>query len=118
MLSKAVGIISIIAGILWLLRPEALKNRLKKKMSRKLKLTVYCFVIVFGLLIIGSALSAPGILGKAVGIIGLIITIKVIMLITSKTSEKVSEWLADKPPKFYRLWAFAIVSIGVMLILA
>ena len=118
MLSKAVGIISIMAGLLWLLRPEALKKRLKRKMSRKLKLTVYCFVIVFGLLIIGSALGAPGILGKAVGIIGLIVTIKIIMLITSKTSEKISEWLADKSLKFYRMWALAIVAVGVMLILA
>ena len=118
MLSKIVGIIGIFTGLLWLMRPEALKNRLKRKMSRKLKLTVYCFIIIFGLLIIGSALGAPGILGKAVGIIGLIITIKVIMLITSKTSEKMSEWLADKPLKLYRIWALAIVAVGVMLILA
>ena len=118
MFSKIVGTISIITGLLWLLRPEALKNRLKKKMNRKLKLTVYVFIIIFGFLLIGSVLGARGILPKIVGIIGMVITIKGILLITSKTSEKMSEWVANKPLQFFRIWALAVLTIGIMLLLA
>ncbi|MGB2706219.1 MAG: hypothetical protein WBC74_05145 [Candidatus Omnitrophota bacterium] len=118
MLSKALGIISIITGLWWLIRPEALQNRLKRKMNRKLKFTVYMFIIIFGFLLIGSVLGARGILPKVVGIIGMVITIKGILLITSKTSEKISDWLAGKPLQFFRIWALAILAIGIMLILA
>lgn len=118
MLSTVLGIISIITGALWLYKPEGLRNRLTKKMNRKLKLIVYGFVIVFGFMIVGSVLGASGFLPKVVGIIGLVIAIKGIFLITTKTSEKMSDWLADKPLSFYRIWASVVLVIGIMLILA
>ena len=118
MLSSILGAISIIAGALWLFKPDSLKNRLKRKMSRKLKFVVYIFVIVFGFLIIGSVIGAKGILPKVVGILGLIIVIKGILLFTSKASEKISDWLAAKPLVFFRILAFIVLAMGIMLILA
>ena len=77
-------------------------------MSRKVRWTVYGFLLVFGFLMMGSVFKAPGLVPKIVGIIGIIITIKVILMITSKTSEKIFGWLAKKPLIIFRIWALFI----------
>ncbi|MBL7156906.1 MAG: hypothetical protein ISS92_01955 [Candidatus Omnitrophica bacterium] len=118
MLSNILGTISIITGLLWFFKPEGLKNRLKKKMNRKLRFIVFGFIIVFGFMIIGSVIGTPGFLPKLVGIIGIIIAIKGILLLTSKTSEKISDWLGERPLVFFRIWALVVLAIGMMLILA
>ena len=115
MLSKILGTIWILLGILWLARPESLKNRLKKKTNRRMKRVVYGFVLVFGFLLIGSVFKTPGILAKIIGIIGLLLTIKAIILITSKASEKLLDWWAEKPLIFFRIWAAVLLAIGLML---
>ena len=116
MLSTIIGVLWIILGLFWLFRPEALKNRLKRKMNRRMKLTVYIFVLVFGVLLIGSVFKVRGILPKVIGIIGMLITIKVITLITSKTSEKFLEWWEGRPIVFFRVWALCMLAIGTALL--
>lgn len=118
MLSKVLGIITVMAGILWLLKPETLRNRLKKKTNRRLKLVVFGFIITFGFLIIVSVIKTPGLLPKIIGIAGMIVAIKGILLIASKASEKALDWLGDKPLLFFRIWALCILIIGIMLLLA
>lgn len=118
MLSKILGIIGISIGLLWLARPEALKNRLKKKMNRRFKFIIYGFIIMFGFLLIGSVIGAPGLIPKIVGIIGMIVVIKGILLISSKASDKMLNWWTNRPLVFFRLWALCIIAIGIMLILA
>ncbi|MBU0571584.1 MAG: hypothetical protein KKG95_04495 [Candidatus Omnitrophica bacterium] len=113
MIAKIVGSFWIIFGALWLTKPEILRNRLKRKMTRKARRIVFGFVIVFGLMLAGSVLKAPGILAKMIGIIGLIITIRAIMLLTSKTSEKVLEWWANKPLMFFRIWGAVVLLLGL-----
>ena len=70
MLSKILGVIWIILGLWWVVKPEALKNRLKRKMSRKVRWMVFIFVIIFACSMIGSVLKVSGLLPKIVGIIG------------------------------------------------
>ncbi|NQT23228.1 MAG: hypothetical protein HQ579_07340 [Candidatus Omnitrophica bacterium] len=118
MFSKIVGIIWIILGGLWALKPQILKNRLKKKMTRKIKWIVYGFIIVFGLILLGSVIKAPGAVAKIAGFIGIIIAIRVMVLLTTKTSEKAINWWAEKPLIVFRIWGLVIFVIGVMLILA
>ena len=118
MLSKLLGIIWIILGVLWVAKPDILKNRLKKKMNRKIRWVVFGFIIIFGLLLVGSVIKAQGILPKIIGLVGIIITIKAILLLTSKTSEKIINWWAEKPLIFFRIWALVVLAIGIMLILA
>lgn len=115
MLSKVIGVIWIILGAVWLTRPEILKARLRKKMSRKIRLIVYGFIMVFGFLLIGSVIKAHGFLPKIIGLVGMIITIKAILLITSRTSERVLAWWAEKPLTFFRIWGLFILVIGLML---
>jgi len=118
MLAKILGILWIGLGLLWLLKPAALKNRLQRKMNRKMRFVVYGFILVFGFLMIGSVIKTPGLLSKAIGVIGMIVAIRAIMLITSKTSEKVFEWWGNRPLGFYRIWALCMLIIGGMMIYA
>lgn len=108
----------MIMGLLWLAKPQALQKRLNRKMNRSLKFTVFGFVIVFGFLILGSVIRAPGTIPKIAGIVGLVIAIKGIRMLTSKGSEKMLEWWANKPLGFFRIWAAFILATGIALLLS
>ena len=116
MLAKILGAIWIVMGLVWMLKPEILKNRLKRKMGRKLRWLIYGFIFMFGLLIIGSVIRAQGLLPKIVGIIGVFIIVKAILLFTSRASEKILGWWSEKPAIFFRIWALFIFVTGLMLI--
>ena len=115
MLSRILGTIWIILGLLWLIKPEGLKNRLKKKLNRRMRKVVFGFILVFGFLMIGSVFKVPGILPKIVGIIGMLIAIKAIILLMSKASEKIFDWWAERPIMYFRICALIILAIGLML---
>ena len=87
-------------------------------MSKKVRWIVYGFVLVFGFLLIGSAFKTPGILGKIVVIVGMVLAIKAILLITSKTSDKIFEWWSNKPVIVFRIWAGIIFIFGIFLFMA
>ena len=118
MLAKIIGTFWTVFGLIWLIKPASLKTRLEKKMSRRIKLVVYIFMLIFGLAIIASVMRAPGWLPKLVGLAGIAITIYAIRLLTTKTSEKILVWLGKKPLIFFRVMALVIIGIGIMLILA
>lgn len=115
MFAKILGAIWVLLGTWWFIKPESLKNRLARKMNRRMRRVVLAFVLVFGFLLMGSVFKAPGMLSKVIGVIGLIVAIKAIMMITSKTSEKALEWWGARPVIFFRIWAFCIFVVGVML---
>ena len=117
MFAKILGTIWIILGLLWLVKPEMLKNRLKRKMNRRIRRIVFGFILTFGLLLIGSIIKVHGFLSKIIGLVGMIITIKAILLLISKTSEKIFDWWAGRPLLFFRIWALSILLIGITLIL-
>jgi len=118
MFSKILGTISILSGLFWIIKPEVLKNRLKKKMNRKIKWTIYGFILMFSVILIGNAFKVDGFLMKLIAIIGMVVAIRIIMALTSKTSEKILAWWGDKPLVFFRVWAVFIIIFGLMLVLA
>jgi hypothetical protein len=71
-MTKIIGVIWVVLGTLWLAKPEILKNRLKRKITHRMKLTIYGFLLVFGILIIGSVIKAEGLLSKVAGVLGAI----------------------------------------------
>ena len=116
MLTKILGIIWVVLGMWWLLKPEALKKRLKRKMSRRLKWTIYGSVLAFALILIGSVMRTPGIIPKIIILIGAILAIRVITLFAAKTADKVLDLWADRPLNFFRIWALVTLATGIMLI--
>jgi len=118
MLAKIVGVIWILLGILWLIKPEMLKNRLQRKMTRRMKWIIYGFMFIFALSLVVSALKAEGLAYKIVGIIGIIIFVKIILLLMSKASEKFLGWWQERPLIFFRIFALLMLGAGIMLMLA
>ena len=102
-MAKILGVIWLLLGILWLIKPEMLKNRLKRKIGRRIRWTVYGALIVFGFLMIGSVIKMPGILAKAIGILGVILIIKAVLLMTSKAFDKFWERWANWPLIYFRI---------------
>lgn len=115
MLAKILGFIWIALGLLWAAKPAILKNRLQRKMGRRMRRVVFGFLLVFSFLLIGSVIKAPGILAKIVAIIGMVFAIKVIMLITSKVSDKTFEWWGERPLVYFRIWGLFVLATGLLL---
>lgn len=118
MIANILGTIWVLLGILWILKPQMLRNRLTKKMNRKMRWTVYGLsaILVFSLL--GVVIKAPGAFLKIAGLIGIFIVVKIILSITSKTSEKIADFLAKKPLAFFRIWGIVVLASGILVILS
>ena len=118
MLSKIIGILWILLGVLWLIKPGMLKNRLTRKMNRKMRFFVYGLIIIFAGLILGIMFKTPGMPVKIAGIVAIMVLIRFTLLITAKASGKVGEWLAAKPIMIFRIWAGIILATGLFLFLS
>ena len=118
MISKIVAIVWIISGMICLFKPQILKNRLTKKMNRKFKFIMFGFMLFLGLSLIGSVFSTPGFIAKIILVLGLILAIKAIIFVTSKTSDKLLDWLSKKPILSFRIWALVVLSTGIILFFA
>ncbi|NQT32142.1 MAG: hypothetical protein HQ594_00540 [Candidatus Omnitrophica bacterium] len=116
MFTKIFGTFWIIIGLFWLVRPEALKNRLRRKMTWKMRWLVFGLVIAVGFLLMGSAMKLHGLFARMIGIIGIILVIRAIIGITSKTSEKVLEWWGERPVYVFRIWALIVFGTGLVLV--
>ena len=92
MIANVIAAIWMLLGTFWFLKPDSLRNRLTRKMTRGMKRVVVLFAVVFGFSMIGSVIKAPGTLSKVVAIAAFVLTIKLLLLFTSKTSEKFSEF--------------------------
>jgi hypothetical protein len=116
MLKTILGVIWISLGLWWAIRPTALKARLKRKMNRRIRFTVFFFALMFGVMVAGSVLNAQGIVAKIIGIAGLVISIKAIMVLTSKSAEKVLTWWGERSVIFFRIWALIFIVLGAAML--
>ena len=73
-------------------------------------------ILVAGLLLAASAIRIAGILPKAVALVGVIIAVKSGFLFTSKASDQVFDTLIEKPLSFFRIGAFFILVVGLVMV--
>jgi hypothetical protein len=118
MIPGIIGFIMMLFGSVGLISPRMFKAHLRRRMNFRVKFIVYGFIVIFTVFILISVIKAQGMPAKIAGLAGLIITIKIIMLITSKSSERLSAWLEKKPLIFFRLLALIVFIMGLMLFLA
>ena len=114
MVTKIIGIIWILAGGFGIIRPEFFKKRVQKQLSKRVRRIVIFFLLALGFILAGSIFKAKNFLTLIAGIVGAVIVIKVILMITNKTSEKIFEWFKIKPILFFRIWAFLIFVFGIV----
>lgn len=116
-MTKLLGIVLVILGILWVARPETLRGYIKKRLNRKMILTTCWIILLLGVFMIASVIRLPGILAKILGIFGVLAIIKGIILMASKATTKLWEWWMEQPLWLFRVQAVFVIIIGIMLIL-
>ena len=116
MFVKILGYIWLVVGILFLLKPQILKNRLQKKGLKKLRKYFVLLALILGALLISIGFKFQGILAKIVMILGILGIFEGIFLLKAKASDKIIEWFAAKPLIYFRLGACFYIAIGIILL--
>ncbi len=117
MISNIVGGFWIILGLIWVMKPQILKDRLARKMTRTMKRMIFGFIIMLGFSLMVAVFKIPGILAKTIGVFGMIVAIRGIMLVTSKASDKMITWWSDRSLLFFRVQGLAILISGIVLVI-
>ena len=117
MIATILGWVLIVMGTLFLLKPEALKNRLQKKGLRKMKRYLFLLTISVALLFIGAAGNIPGLWGKILLIFGVLGITKAFFLLKAKAAEKMMNWFFTKPLIIFRIGGCFYVLLGLILLL-
>lgn len=116
MFAKILGYLWIILGIIFLIKPHLLRNRLQKKGIKKIRKFLFAGALALSSMILSIAWQSEGILGKIVFVFGLVGIFKSMFFLKEKTSQKLIEWLSKQPLKFFSIWAAAQIGFGVMLL--
>lgn len=114
MLLKIVGIIWIAGGIAGLINPGYIKERLRKKMTGRIKRIVFFFMLCFGFMMASSIFTAPGIAARVAGIIGAVLVIKAVSALTRGTTKSLFNWLGQKSLNFFRVLSAFNIGLGLM----
>lgn len=115
MFAKILGIAWVIFGVIFLLKPQMLKNRLQKKGLKKIRKYLFAAALAISSVILSVAWNSQGILAKIVFVFGVIGVFKSMFFLKEKTSQKLIEWLSDRPIKFFKIWAIAQICFGLMI---
>ena len=113
MFIKIFGWLWIIAGTLFLLSPQMLKNMLQKKATKRLRKLFFIISATLGGILISVGWRFEGLLAKIVVIIGIIAVFKGLIMLRGKLTDKVIEWSAAQPLIFFRIGGIFWILIGI-----
>lgn len=116
MFAKIFGWFWIIMGILFLIKPAMLRNKLQKKSFKILKKYLFAIAIILGLFLIGVGLKHQGILSKIIMVLGIIGVLKGFFFIKSKAAEKIVGWVIKQPLSFFRIAASCYILLGILIL--
>lgn len=115
MFSRILGIIWIILGVLWTVKPAVLRRRLIKKTNRKIRWAVYGLIVALAFSLIGVVLKAQGLALKLAGLIGIVATVRTTLFFTAEAQAKVTDWGTKQSLLIFRIWGAVILVIGLFL---
>ena len=116
MLLKILGWMWIAGGVLFLWKPEWLRQKLKKKSLKSVRGVLFGFIMFVSILFIKGAWGVPGLLAKIVIVFGVIGVFKAFFMLKSKAAEILINWFVRQPVGFFRFAAAAQIVIGIILI--
>jgi len=117
MFSYILGSLFIIIGVLFLLFPESLRKRLRKKALRKIRNYLFAGAITLGILLISTGWKYEGLFPKILILIGIIAIFKGVFFIKSKSADKVTEWILKQPVIYFMIFAACQIILGLLIIL-
>ena len=116
MLVRALGWFFIIMGVLFVIWPQLLRNRLLKKSYKTVRKYFVLLSIFLGILLIKAAWGYEGLLSKIIVIIGIMAIFKGFFLLKSKAAEKMTAWFARQPLILFRMGAVTHILIGAAIL--
>lgn len=116
MFSYILGSFFIMLGILFLLYPESLRKRLRKKALRKIRRYLFIGAITLGILLISTGWQYEGLLPKILVLVGIIAIFKGVFFLKSRSADKVTEWILKQPVVFFKIFAACQIILGLMII--
>ena len=115
---KLIGIVLVMTGGATLVKPAFLKKLIANAQKGKLVYWITALKLLFGgILILASAQSRLPDVIKTLGIITVIGCI-VGFALGEKRLKAWCGWWEKRPSSVYRLWALAVVALGVLLVYA
>ena len=117
MFSYFVGSLFIMLGILFLLYPESLRKRLRKKAIRKIRRYLFAGAITLGILLVSTGWKYEGFLPKILVLIGIVAILKGVFFLKSSAADKVTEWILRQPVIFFKVFAACQIAFGVLIVL-
>lgn len=117
MVSHIVGSIFILLGVLFLLYPEALRKRLRRKAVWRLRRWFLAAALFFGALLVSVGWKQAGLLPKVLVLIGVAAILKGLLLLNSKATEKITAWVLSRPILHLRIFAVAEIAMGLLILL-
>ncbi|MBU1853713.1 MAG: hypothetical protein KJ957_06700 [Candidatus Omnitrophica bacterium] len=114
MFFRIIGLLWIILGIWWIMRPQTLRRRFTRKVKKTRRKLLFLIIILVAGLFLSAAKYTHGILANVFLIAGILGIIKAIFFITSKSAERILDWWVEKPLWLWRLWAACFVLIGFL----
>jgi uncharacterized protein YjeT (DUF2065 family) len=117
MLAKIVGGVLVLLGLFFLRYPEGLRKRLRRKAVRKLRRYFFLAAVSLGILLIATGWKYEGFLPKALGILGVLVVLKGLLLLKSRATEEITTWLLERPTSHLRIFAAAQIALGLLILL-
>jgi uncharacterized protein YjeT (DUF2065 family) len=116
MLAKLLGWLFIIAGILFLLKPQMLRKRFQKKSLKALKKYLFVIVMFLSILFITAALRTSGILSKILLVLGIVGIFKGFFFLKAKIAGRIIEWYGKQSLAFFRFFASLYILSGLIIL--
>jgi len=116
MFSYIVGSLFIMLGILFLLYPESLRKRLRKKAIRKIRRYLFAGAITLGILLISTGWKYEGLLPKILVLIGIVAILKGVFFLKLSAADKVTEWILKQPVILLKILAICQIAFGLLII--
>jgi len=116
MLAKFLGWFFIAMGILFVLKPEILRNKLLKKSNKVLRRFLFSLSVVLGILLINISLRYHGILPKIIMVLGVMAILKGFFLFKEKAADKILEWSLSKSIMLFRIGGCFHIVMGVIIL--
>jgi uncharacterized protein YjeT (DUF2065 family) len=103
-------------GLVFLLYPEGLRRRLRKKALRRIRRYFFAAAVFLGILLISAGWKYEGILPKILVLIGIIAILKGLFFLKSKAADKITEWILEQPVLFLKIFAACQIVLGLLII--
>jgi len=117
MIIRIVGWFWVITGVLFLLMPGLLRNRIQKKSNKVVRRYLFAMAIFIGAGLISIGMEISGAAAKIVMVIALIALVKGVFMLKSKAANSIIDFFKDKPISVFRIWAGIQIAIGALILL-